>query len=87
MIWQVKTSWHYLHNIRQLNPSKAQLESTLIKLVNADTQIEDLKLQLDDALGAEEMVVQLTERTLMLGEVTIVLRTNDSSCLYVCIEN
>jgi hypothetical protein len=56
----------------------AQLESTLIKLVNADTQIEDLKLQLDDALGAEDLVVQLTERTLMLGEVTTVLRANIS---------
>lgn len=33
-------------------------------------------MQLDDALGAEEMVVQLTERTLMLGEVTTVLRAN-----------
>ena len=54
----------------------AQLESALIKLVNADTQIEDLKLQLDDALGAEDLVVQLTERTLMLGEVTTVLRAN-----------
>jgi dynactin 1 len=52
---------------------RAQLESTLIKLANADTQIEDLKVQLDDALDAEEMVVQLTERTLMLGEVTAVL--------------
>jgi dynactin 1 len=57
---------------------RAQLESTLIKLANADTQIEDLKLQLDDALGAEELVVQLTERTLMLGEVTTVLRANIS---------
>jgi predicted component of type VI protein secretion system len=55
---------------------RAQLESTLIKLANADTQIEDLKTQLDDALDAEEMVVQLTERTLMLGEVTTVLRAN-----------
>lgn len=55
---------------------RAQLESTLIKLANADIQIEDLKIQLDDALGAEEMVVQLTERTLMLGEVTTVLRVN-----------
>ncbi|KAI0271447.1 dynein associated protein-domain-containing protein [Gloeopeniophorella convolvens] len=45
-----------------------QLESALIRLSNADTQIEDLKIQLDDALGAEEMVVQLTERNLMLGE-------------------
>ena len=52
----------------------AQLESTLIKLANADTQIEDLKLQLDDALGAEEMVVHLTERNLMLGEVMTFVR-------------
>lgn len=61
-------------------PHQAQLESTLIKLTNADTQIEDLKMQLDDALGAEEMVVQLTERTLMLGEVTtiLILGANDS---------
>ncbi len=26
-------------------------------------------MQLDDALGAEEILVQLTERNLMLGEV------------------
>ena len=47
----------------------AQHDSNLIKLSNAETQIEDLKLQLDDALGAEDMLVQLTERNLMLGEV------------------
>ena len=47
----------------------ANYESTLIKLANAEVQVEDLKLQLDDALGAEEMLVQLTERNLMLGEV------------------
>lgn len=47
----------------------AELESTLIKLSNAENQVEDLKLQLDDALGAEEMLVQLTERNLMLSEV------------------
>ncbi|GLB43572.1 putative dynein associated protein [Lyophyllum shimeji] len=47
---------------------QSQYESTLIKLSNAEVQIEDLKLQLDDALGAEEMLVQLTERNLMLGE-------------------
>ena len=33
-------------------------------------QIEDLKAQLDDALGAEDLLVQLTERNLMLGEVS-----------------
>jgi dynactin 1 len=42
----------------------------MIKLSNAEVQIDDLKLQLDDALGAEEMLVQLTERNLMLGEVS-----------------
>ena len=47
----------------------AEYESTLIKLTNAEVQVEDLKLQLDDALGAEEMLVQLTERNLLLGEV------------------
>jgi dynactin 1 len=51
----------------------AQYDSTLIKLANAETQIEDLKLQLDDALGAEEMLVQLTERNLMLSEVCNIL--------------
>jgi len=44
-------------------------ESVLIMLQNAEQQVEDLKIQLDDALGAEEMLVQLTERNLMLSEV------------------
>ena len=43
-------------------------DSAMIKLANAEVQIQDLKLQLDDALGAEEMLVQLTERNLELGE-------------------
>ena len=47
----------------------AQYEATLVKLANAEVQIEDLKAQLDDALGAEDLLVQLTERNLMLGEV------------------
>lgn len=46
----------------------ANYETALSKLSNAEIQIEDLKLQLDDALGAEEMLVQLTERNLHLGE-------------------
>jgi dynactin 1 len=40
-------------------------------LQNAEQQVEDLKLQLDDALGAEEILVQLTERNLMLSEVLV----------------
>lgn len=50
-------------------PSLDSHESVLIMLQNAEQQVEDLKLQLDDALGAEEMLVQLTERNLMLSEV------------------
>ncbi|KAI5121836.1 hypothetical protein M0805_003270 [Coniferiporia weirii] len=46
----------------------SQYDSTLGKLANAETQIEELKAQLDDALGAEEMLEQLTERNLILGE-------------------
>ncbi|KIJ13750.1 hypothetical protein PAXINDRAFT_170080 [Paxillus involutus ATCC 200175] len=55
-------------DITSIDDLQGQYESTLIKLSNAETQIDDLKAQLDDALGAEEMLVQLTERNLMLGE-------------------
>ncbi|KAI0829040.1 dynactin [Trametes gibbosa] len=55
-------------DVTGLDDLQAQYESTLIKLQNAEIQIEDLKMQLDDALGAEDLLVQLTERNLMLGE-------------------
>jgi len=48
---------------------QVSFDETLIKLANAEQQVEDLKLQLDDALSAEDMVVRLTERNLVLGEV------------------
>ncbi|KAF7964933.1 hypothetical protein HWV62_1619 [Athelia sp. TMB] len=47
---------------------RAGYDTAAARLVNAETQISDLKVQLDDALGAEEMLVQLTERNLELGE-------------------
>ncbi|KAH9486203.1 Dynactin, 150 kDa isoform [Psilocybe cubensis] len=47
---------------------QASYDEAMIKLANAETQIEDLKLQLDDALTAEDMLVRLTERNLVLGE-------------------
>jgi dynactin 1 len=47
----------------------AEFDATLQRLANADVQIDSLKQQLDDALGAEDMLVQLTERNLLLGEV------------------
>jgi hypothetical protein len=40
------------------------------KLASAEAQVEDLKQQLDDALGAEDMLEQLTERNLQMGEVS-----------------
>ncbi|KAH8119806.1 dynactin [Phellopilus nigrolimitatus] len=46
----------------------SQYDSSLGKLSNAEIQIDELKAQLDDALGAEEMLEQLTERNLVLGE-------------------
>ncbi|KAM5535272.1 hypothetical protein V8D89_011078 [Ganoderma adspersum] len=55
-------------DVISLDEIQSQYESTLVKLSNAEVQIEDLKAQLDDALGAEDLLVQLTERNLMLGE-------------------
>lgn len=46
-----------------------KLTQSNMDLSIARSQVEDLKLQLDDALGVEDMVVTLTERNLMLGEV------------------
>ncbi|KAG8856780.1 hypothetical protein FRB96_006284 [Tulasnella sp. 330] len=46
----------------------AQYAQTLARLEHADSQVDDLKEQLDDALGAEEVLVQLTERNLLMGE-------------------
>ncbi|PPR02344.1 hypothetical protein CVT24_011688 [Panaeolus cyanescens] len=43
-------------------------EEASFKLTNAEQEIEDLKMQVDDALTAEDMLVQLTERNLELGE-------------------
>jgi hypothetical protein len=54
--------------------------------MNADKQIEELKLQVDDALEAEEMVVQLTERNLALGEVSILL-SSPGTIAHLFIEN
>ncbi|KAG9015752.1 hypothetical protein FRB93_012317 [Tulasnella sp. JGI-2019a] len=47
---------------------QAQYAQTLARLEQAENQVDDLKEQLDDALGAEEVLVQLTERNLIMGE-------------------
>ncbi|KAF6754161.1 dynactin [Ephemerocybe angulata] len=55
-------------DVSTLDEVQAQYEEALIKLSNAESEIEGLKLQIDDALGAEDLLVQLTERNLELGE-------------------
>ncbi|KAG2022561.1 hypothetical protein CC2G_000299 [Coprinopsis cinerea AmutBmut pab1-1] len=55
-------------DVATLDELQGQYEETLIKLSNAESEIESLKLQIDDALGAEDLLVQLTERNLELGE-------------------
>jgi Asp-tRNA(Asn)/Glu-tRNA(Gln) amidotransferase C subunit len=47
----------------------AQFETTLAKLQSSEQQIEELKSQLDDALGTEEILVQLTEKNMALADV------------------
>ncbi|RXW18504.1 hypothetical protein EST38_g7340 [Candolleomyces aberdarensis] len=54
--------------IAEMEKDVRQYEEALIKLSNAESEIEGLKLQIDDALGAEDLLVQLTERNLELGE-------------------
>lgn len=49
---------------------EAEYDNNLITLERAESQIENLKTQLDDALGAEDMLEQLTERNLNLSEVS-----------------
>ncbi|KIL71443.1 hypothetical protein M378DRAFT_93968 [Amanita muscaria Koide BX008] len=55
-------------DVNEFDELQTQYDEALVKLANAEVQVEGLKLQLDDALGAEELLVQLTERNLELGE-------------------
>lgn len=53
-----------------LAPSpSAEFDALKESLENAELQVEDLKIQLDDALGAEDMLELLTEKNLAMGEV------------------
>ncbi|CAO1632541.1 unnamed protein product [Parajaminaea phylloscopi] len=54
-----------LSALAELQDSRDSLAS---KLEASEAQLEDIKIQLDDALGAEEMLEELTERNLFLGE-------------------
>ena len=41
------------------------------KLENADVHIDELKAQVDNALGAEEMLLELTEKNFEMGEASL----------------
>jgi len=45
-----------------------EFDNTAVALERSEAQVEDLKGQLDDALGAEDLLEQLTERNLSLSE-------------------
>ncbi|KAK4049711.1 hypothetical protein OIV83_003986 [Microbotryomycetes sp. JL201] len=47
---------------------QSMYENNVVELERAEAHIEDLKAQLDDALGAEDLLEQLTERNLNLSE-------------------
>jgi dynactin 1 len=47
-----------------------RLELATSRLASAEAHVEDLKLQLDDALGAEDMLEQLTDKNLQMSEVS-----------------
>ena len=57
--------------LNSVGDAQSRLELSEAKLANAEAQVEDLKLQLDDALGAEDLLEQLTERNLLMSEVNI----------------
>lgn len=46
----------------------AAFDTTLEQLEQAEATVEHLKVQLDDAMGAEDMLEHLTERNLTLSE-------------------
>ncbi|KAI5799868.1 dynein associated protein-domain-containing protein [Geopyxis carbonaria] len=51
-----------------LQKYKDEYELTKEKLIAADSAIDDLRQQLETALGAEEMLEELTERNMNMGE-------------------
>lgn len=60
--------------LRSLDELQASYESVSSKLQTSEALLEDLKMQLDDALGAEEMLEQLTERNMSLTEKATEMR-------------
>lgn len=55
-------------DLRELTTTKELHEKTKEKLQQAEAAVDDLRSQLDTALGAEDMIEDLTERNMSLSE-------------------
>lgn len=55
-------------DLQDMNKLKEGYQHTKGKLMQSDANLEDLRQQLDTALGAEEMIEELTERNMALNE-------------------
>jgi len=55
-------------DLREYGTVKEQFEASKEKLAQAEAAIEDLRQQLDNALGAEDMIEELTERNMAQAE-------------------
>ncbi|CAG8589226.1 1725_t:CDS:10, partial [Ambispora gerdemannii] len=58
----------YEKELASLQDIQVQHDQLRNHLKTAESQIEDLKIRLDDALNAEDMLEQLTEKNLAMGE-------------------
>lgn len=55
-------------DVRDLGNVKEQYEIAKEKLAHSEAGVEDLRQQLDDALGAEDMIEELTDRNMSMNE-------------------
>ena len=55
-------------DLEDKNKLENEFQQTKEKLLQSDTSLEDLRQQLDTALGAEEMIEELTDRNMALNE-------------------
>lgn len=55
-------------DLQEYNKLKDEYQQTKEKLLQSDATLDDVRQQLDTALGAEEMIEELTERNMALNE-------------------
>ncbi|KAF2096387.1 hypothetical protein NA57DRAFT_58305 [Rhizodiscina lignyota] len=55
-------------DVKDFSVVKTQYDDTKAKLLECEADIEDLRQQLEAAMGADDLIEQLTERNLALGE-------------------